>query len=150
MASLNGRRLQGASSIAFSSAVAEGIEIAAIDCFRKIGRTRTVVPTIAPAAIEPITTCRKRNLEGIRPPDSGVSELSIIALGSRGADKKRERYIDELQRTTAPNFQLDERTTNMLASSVSSRRAIPAAVWYTLAVFGFALIVVLVQLALYT
>ena len=38
----------------------------------------------------------------------------------------------------------------MLASSVSSRRAIPAAVWYTLAVFGFALIVVLVQLALYT
>jgi hypothetical protein len=31
-----------------------------------------------------------------------------------------------------------------------SRRAIPAAVWYTLAVFGFALVVVLVQLAFYT
>ena len=38
----------------------------------------------------------------------------------------------------------------MLASSVSPRRAIPAAVWYTLAVFGFALVVVLVQLAFYT
>lgn len=38
----------------------------------------------------------------------------------------------------------------MVASSVSSRRAIPTAVWYTLAVFGFAFVVVLVQLALYT
>lgn len=38
----------------------------------------------------------------------------------------------------------------MVESSVSSRPAIPTAVWYTLAVFGFAVIVVLVQLALYT
>jgi hypothetical protein len=38
----------------------------------------------------------------------------------------------------------------MLASTVPSHRALPTAVWYTLAVFGFAIIVVLVQLALYT
>jgi len=38
----------------------------------------------------------------------------------------------------------------MHATSALSRRAVPVAVWYSLAIFGFALLVVLVQLALYT